>query len=76
MTKVVLKMNSVKRKFLIKIQNVTATKTRKKYTLQSVQHSLYVMKTENVLCSFSRLLITAEIFAEVALTLKFCHIFH
>ena len=76
MMRVVLKMSDVEKKLSVKMQNAAATKTKKKCTLQSVQHSLYVMKMKNVLCSSSRLLVAAETFAEIALTLKLCYISH
>ena len=75
-TKIVLKMSNIEKRFSVKIQNAATTKTKKKCTLQSMQHSLYVIKTENIFCSFSRLLVAAETFAEIALTLKLHHISH
>ena len=75
-TKIVSEMNNIEKELSAKMQNAAAMKTKKKHTLQSVQYNLYVMKTENILCNFSRLFTAAETFAEVTLTLKFCYIFY
>ena len=69
-------MNNIEKKFSMKMQNAAAAKTKKKHTLQLVQHNLYVIKTENIFCNFLKLFAAAEISAEIALTLKFYYIFY
>ena len=75
-TKIVLKMNSIEKKFLAKMQNAAATEIKKKYILQLMQHNLYVIKIKIIFCSFSRLFIAAETSAKIALTLELHHILH
>ena len=76
MMRIISKINNIEKKLLTEMQNAAATKTKKKCILQLMQHNLYIIKTENILCNISRLFIVAEISAEVALTLRFCYIFH
>ena len=76
MMRVVPEVSGVKGGPPVKMQDAAAAETRKECTLQPVQHSLYVMKMKNALCSLPRLLAAAGTSAEVALTLELCHISH
>ena len=76
MIRVILKMNDIKKELSAEIQNMTVTKTKKKCTLQLMQHNLYIIKTKNIFCSFSRLFIAAETSAEIILTLELYYTSH